>query len=155
MDMDSARRWLIISSLSITGLQVLFLIICPSLDYPINYPKNIDILQMITPVFLGYLGAATHFIFQNQVPHVPVQHQFLGPLVKGPIIIYATGVAGAFFAFGYSNRESAPIGTGMSVDNLSMSLSVLLGILSITTGVITSYLFVAPNKINDKIDNDH
>jgi len=34
----------------------------------------------------------------------------------------------------------------MSVDNLATSLSVALGVLAVTTGVITSYLFVAPNQ---------
>jgi hypothetical protein len=31
--------------------------------FPLTYPKNLELLQIVSPVFLGYLGAATHFIF--------------------------------------------------------------------------------------------
>jgi hypothetical protein len=100
----------------------------------------------VSPVFLGYLGSAVHFIFQRSVPDVPVQNEFLGILVKGPIIIYTVAVISALAAFGYSNRVGAEIGSGMSEDALSTTLSLSLGVLAVTTGVITSYLFVAPKE---------
>jgi hypothetical protein len=71
-----------------------------------------------------------------------VQNQFLGLLVKGPLIIYLIAVVASFAAFGYANRASAAPGTGMSVDNLATALSLALGVLAVTTGIITSYLFV-------------
>jgi hypothetical protein len=146
MTVDSARKWLIISSLIITGAQMAFLLIAPSLGFPLIYPKNINLLQIVTPVFLGYLGAATHFIFQNPVPVAPVQNQFLGILIKGPLILYILSVVSAFFAFGYTNRVGAPIGGGMGVDNLGTALSISLGVLAVTTSVISSYLFAAPRN---------
>ena len=149
MSIDEARKWLILSSLIITGVQIIFLFSAPAFNFPLNYPKNLDLLQIISPVFLGYLGSASHFIFQNPAPPVPVQNQFLGLLVKGPIAIYAIAIIAAFASFGYSNRVGAPIGSGMSVDNLATALSAALGILAVTTGVITSYLFVAPKKENE------
>ena len=63
MTTDQARRWMIVASISITGLQLIFFLIAPAVSFPLTYPKNLDILQMILPVFLGYLGAASHFIF--------------------------------------------------------------------------------------------
>jgi hypothetical protein len=145
MSITAARKWLILSSLIITGAQMLFYLIAPAIGFPLSYPKNIDLLQIVTPVFFGYLGAATHFIFQNPAPEVPVQNEFLGILVIGPIIIYVVVTIGSLFAFMYMNRPGATLGSGMSVDNLATALSLSLGVLAVTTGVISSYLFVAPS----------
>jgi hypothetical protein len=146
MTVTDARKWLILSSLIITGSQLLFLIIAPVFGFPLSYPKNLDLLQIVSPVFLGYLGSASHFIFQNPPPRIPVQNSFLGYLVIGPIVIYVSAVMGAFAAFAYSNRVGAQMGSGISAENLATTLSLALGILAVTTGVISSYLFVAPHQ---------
>jgi len=145
MSVTTARKWIILASLIITGAQILFYLIAPAIGFPLSYPKNIDLLQIVTPVFLGYLGAATHFIFQNTAPQIPVQNEFLGMLVIGPIVIYAVVTIGSLLAFAYMNRAGVPLGSGMSVDNLATALSLSLGVLAVTTGIISSYLFVAPN----------
>jgi hypothetical protein len=141
MTVDKARHILIISSLVITGCQLIFLFIAPSFRYPLGYPDNLNLLEIISPVFLGYLGSATHFIFQPQQHDAPVQNRFLGTLVVGPLTIYSIAVVGAFTAFGLSNSAEATPGSGMSVSNLATALSVALGVLAVTTGVIVSYLF--------------
>jgi hypothetical protein len=123
---------------------MMFYIVAPAFDFPLTYPKNLDLLQIVSPVFLGYLGSATHFIFQKPAPDVPVQNQYLGMLIIGPILIYTLVTVGSLIAFGYSNRAGAPIGRGMSIENLATALSASLGVLAVTTGVISSYLFVAP-----------
>ena len=125
---------------------MLFLLVAPAFGYPLEYPRNLELLQIISPVFFGYLGSAAHFIFQTPTPVVPVINQFLGPLVKGPLAIYVAVVASALATFGYSNRPGAAIGAGMSPENLATALSIALGLLAVTTGIITSYLFVAPNR---------
>lgn len=144
MTINSARKWLIISSLVITGVQMIFLLTAPVFSFPLTYPKNLDLLQIVLPVFLGYLGSASHFIFQSAAAPIQVHNQFLGLLVKGPIIIYVLAVAAAFGSFAYSNRIGAEIGAGMSVDNLATALSLALGLLAVTTGIINSYLFAEP-----------
>lgn len=143
MTADQARKWIIVSSLFITGVQLVFLLAAPALGFPLEYPKNLDLLQIVMPVFLGYLGSAAHFIFMSPSPVVQVNNQFLGILVKGPILIYASAIAAAIFAFGYSNRVAATPGDGMSVANLGTALSIALGLLAATTGIIVSYLFVS------------
>lgn len=143
MDTDYARKWLIVSSILITGVQVIFFLVAPAVGYPLEYPKNLEILQLILPVFLGYLGAAAHFVFKTPVPSVPAQNQFLGLLIRGPILVYVLAVLAVVIAFGYSNRIGAPIGPGMSVANLTTALAIALSILAATTGVLSSYLFVA------------
>jgi hypothetical protein len=148
MTADTARKWIIFSSLAIIGAQILFLLIAPSIGYPLQYPKNLSILQIVTPVFLGYLGSATHFVFKASPPTVVVNEQFLGPLVKGPILIYAAAMIAAFATFSYTNRPGAPIGSGMSTDDLATAISIALGLLAVTTGVLTAYLFTgrAPER---------
>jgi hypothetical protein len=148
MTIDNARKWLIVSSLTITGGQMLFLLVAPTVGFPLPYPKNLDLLQIVSPVFLGYLGSAAHFIFQNPTPAVPVQNRFLGLLVKGPLVIYVLAAGASLAAFGYANRVGTAVGAGMSVDNLATALSLSLGVLAVTTGVVSSYLFVAPNQAN-------
>lgn len=149
MTVDKARSWLIIASLVITGLQILFLVVAPAVGYPLPYPKNLALLQIVAPVFLGYLGAAAHFIF-NPVQVVRAQLKFLGLLVRGPIIIYALTVIAILAVFGYSNRFGAPIGSGVSVDNVGTVLSIALGVLAATTSVVSSYLFGTSNSDQSK-----
>jgi hypothetical protein len=148
MTADEARRWLILSSLVITGLQAVLLLVAPVIGVPLEYPKNLDLLQIVTPVFLGYLGSAAHFIFIAPTPTVPVNSKFLGMLVRGPIIIYLAIVVASFAAFTYSNRPGAVLGQGMSVDSLGTSLTIALSVLAASTGVIISYLFVANQREN-------
>jgi len=144
MSIDAARKFLIVSSLLMTGGQLMFLLMAPAFGYPLIYPKNLQILQIVSPVFLGYLGSASHFIFQTPAPEVPVQNQFLGMLVKGPLAIYFFVVVGMLTAYGYTNRVAAAIGEGISSEDLATALSLALGVLTVTTGVISSYLFVPP-----------
>ncbi len=139
MTHDSARTWLILSSLVITGLQMVFLLVAPYVGFPLESPKNIQILQNISPVFLGYLGSAAHFIFKTQEPPATKPNRHLGLLVKGPLCIYVLATLAAFVAFGYSNRQASS--SGMEVESLSTSLSLALGVLAVTTGVLSSYLF--------------
>jgi hypothetical protein len=70
MTVDRARKWIILSSLIITGGQIIFLLIAGSFGFPLEYPKNLNLLQIITPVFLCYLGSAAHFVFMNPSPVV-------------------------------------------------------------------------------------
>jgi len=124
-------------------MQLLFLLLAPAIGYPLESPRNIDMVQIITPVFLGYLGSASYFVFAGQKLHGRVRNEFLGYLTVGPIIIYVVAVSAAFFSFGWTNRPSAQPGSGVSVENLGNALSLSLGVLAMTTSVVASYLFAA------------
>lgn len=147
MTPDHARKWLILWSLIVIGLQAVFLVVAPVIRFPLEYPKNLNLLQIVTPVLLGYLGSAAHFVFMTPAPKIEANNELLGPLVKGPVIIYACVMIAAFAAFGYSNCSGAAIGSGMSVDNLNMAVSISLGILAATTSVIVARLFVSGDKL--------
>lgn len=147
----AARKWLILASLAVTGADLLFFILAPSLGYPLMYPDNTRIMQIVLPVALGYLGSMTAFLFQNpqRLRVNPQALPFLEFLVKGPVVIFAVATIAAVVAFGYGNRQSAPIGTGMSVDTLSLTISAALGLLMVTTNALVSFLFNA-SAVADK-----
>lgn len=146
MTPDKARKWIVLASLIATGAQAVFLIVAPVAGYPLEYPKNLSLLQIVMPVMLGYLGSAAHFIFIAPPPAVQANNDLLGLMVKGPIVIYCLVIIAAFAAFGYSNRQGVAIGSGMSVDSLNNAVSMSLGVLAATTGVIVSYLFVTKHR---------
>jgi hypothetical protein len=144
MKIDTARSWVIWGSLGITAIQGAFLLVAPVFGFNLKYPKNLDMLQIVGPVFLGYLGAAVAFVFKDPPPEVPVNERFLAPLVVGPLFVYVLFVASALAVFGYSKRESAPVGTGIPAEYLSRTLSIALGVLAATTTVLSAHLFVSP-----------
>ena len=39
MTTHEARKWIIVASLIITGAQMLFFVVAPSLQFPLVYPK--------------------------------------------------------------------------------------------------------------------
>lgn len=145
MTQDAARKWLIFANLTVIGAQLVFLFLAPSLGYPLQSPKNIELLQIITPVFVGYLGAAAHFVFKAPAPAIRAKNQYLGLLVKGPFVVYALAVVAIFVNFGLSNRADAQIGEGTSVEALTTSMTLCLAVLTGVSGVLNAYLFASPH----------
>jgi hypothetical protein len=79
-----------------------------------------------------------------QGPHPSQALPFLDLLVKGPIIIFILATAAAIVAFGYANSRSRPTGvTPMTLDELSTIITACLGVLTVTTNAVVSYLFNA------------
>lgn len=156
MTMEQARLWIVISSLSATGLTLCFLAVGPALGYPISYEDALRLGQIILPLFLGYLGAATHFLFkseQKKAPHESKEHMpsYFSFLVKGSLITFLFIILSCIIAYGYTNRMSATPGIGMSVDTLATMLSLALGLLAATTSIIVYNIFPADQKSNQHI----
>jgi len=145
MTKQAARIWLIKASLSITGVTFVFFLLSPALGYPLSFEQSIRLLEIVTPVFLGYLGSATTFLFgkETQMSDVTIRgpKELLQLLVKGPVYVFGIATLAAMVAFGYSNRTDALSGSGMSVDLLAGGISAALGLLAVTTNIIVSYLF--------------
>ncbi|MBW8877892.1 MAG: hypothetical protein JF614_23255 [Acidobacteria bacterium] len=149
MNIATARKWLVVASLSITGFMLLFCVTAPALSYPLEFAQSLRLVEIVVPVFFGYLGTATHFVFKKtrKVPLArPQARPLLGLLIKGPLLVYSVTTLAAILAFGLTNRSGAPPGSGMSVDELAMSFSILLGLLTVTTTVLVSYLFAAEER---------
>lgn len=148
MSPDQARSWIIKMSLAATGATFVFLIIGPVAGYPLSYDQVPRMLEIILPVFLGYVGTATHFFFHTQGAANPpvVPQTLLALLIKGPVYVFALGTIVLFVAFGLANRQLAPDGSGMSIDQLSGFLTALFGLLAVSTSVAVSYLFALKKK---------
>jgi len=147
MSVYEARKWLIIASLAMAALSFCFFILAPVFGYPLRYSQAQSVLQIVLPVFLGYLGAASQFAFQKSPPaDTAVAGPLTGLLVKGPIAVFALMMVVLVVAFGYSNRPTASPGDGMSAELLSTGVTVAIGLLAVTTNVIIAYLFAAEKK---------
>lgn len=146
MTVQQARNWLVLASLVACGATFVFLLIAPAIGFPLLWADALRVLELVIPVFAGYLGAAAQYVFsKKQHGKVTVQDGsgLLSLMIKGPVILFAVTSLAILIGFGISNRESASQGTGMSVDTLAGALTALLGILAITTNAAVAYLFSA------------
>ncbi|MDB4963977.1 MAG: hypothetical protein JWP01_3976 [Myxococcales bacterium] len=146
MTRAEARQRLVQFSLAASAGALVFFTVAPALGYPLDYEQALRLLQIIIPAFSGYLGSATIFIFKGKRSEPPLseeQASLLGVLVKGPPLLFAVATGAVLVGFGLSNSSFASLGAGMRVDTLATVLSVLLGVLSLTTSVLVTYLFVA------------
>ena len=145
MTTDSARMWITAASLSATGVFFLFFASAPALGYPLTFDQSFRLLQILLPVFRGYLGSATMFLVKTSgAKHDPgssVQGPLFGLLIRWPIIIFSIILIAILGVFGYSNRAAATAGTGMSIDTLSAAFSAMLGLLAATTGALLGVVF--------------
>ncbi len=145
MQLKSAREWLVKSSLILTGATMAFFLVAPTLGFPLTYEKSVQFLAVITPVFAGYIGTASKFVFSKFTPNeaeMEIERQPLfGLLLRGPLIVYTIGVVGLIVGFGYSNRLSATTGDGMTTEVFGISLSLILAFLAAANGALIAKLF--------------
>jgi hypothetical protein len=150
MLVNSARKWLIIGSLIVTTAHFLFFLVAPAIGYPLEYQDAIRLLQISVPVFFGYLGAASRFVFnanrQPEVDRLRIKNPLMGLLIRGPFIVFGLASAACLFAFGYSNRINAAPGIGMDVDTLATIVTTILGLLAVTTNIAVSSLFAVSSN---------
>lgn len=154
MTTDEARVGIIKSSLALTLGLAVFFFTAPSLGYPLNHGAALRLLATVIPVFSGYLGSAVHYIFRPSLRAVRLREgsgQLLALLTYGPIAIFCVSTVALLFSFAYGNRHGVQIGSGnaMSVETLSLGISLCLGFLAITTSAIVSYLFSVDLKGED------
>jgi hypothetical protein len=145
MTIHKARVWLINASLCTTAAIFVFFLIAPTIGYPLSFEQAVRFIEIVLPVFLGYLGTATSFIFggRHGDPKAGTKNlnELLGILVRGPVIVFAAACCAALCAFGVSNGEAASPGSGMSIDVLAGVLAAALGLLTISTSALVTALF--------------
>jgi hypothetical protein len=143
VDANAARKWLIVASLGILVATFAFLLIAP-LAFPLNFSQAQRLMEILLPVFLGYLGSAAQFVFGPglELPRVIPESRrpFVALLIRGPLMLFAFMSVVLLGVFGYTNRATAPL-TGMSFDMLATLFSLLLSMLAATTNVAVTYLF--------------
>lgn len=136
------RVWIITVCLCMLTAQLIFLLVAPAVGYPLDYRQAMNVLQLVLPVFLSYVGTATYWITRHYSARADKPADpLLVLLTRGPVLIYSVSALACFFTFGFSNRANAAIGEGMSFSALLTSIAVSLSILTVSTNAIVAYLF--------------
>jgi hypothetical protein len=152
MTVTEARSFIVKTSLIGTASIFLFIIVGKPLGYPIGWSQVQRVIEIVLPVFLGYLGSASLFIFSRRANRAEVSfgaHEALaGQLIKGSVFVFALVLSGILFAFGYSNRAGAAQDDGMDIDQFAWALTAVLGILNVSTNAAVSFLFSVDNPIS-------
>jgi hypothetical protein len=153
MTIEQARGWLIRTSLAISFVILLFVVVAPGvLGFPLDADRGQDtrILQIILPVFVGYLASASHFVFSERGQAAAADTRPLSgnalTLVKWPVLAWGILSVAMMGAFWYSNRSSGPPGSGWTVDKLAAYLTIGLSLLTATTNIAVNYLFAKEKK---------
>jgi hypothetical protein len=151
MTTRTARLAIVVYSLGITGFLIVFLILAQPLGMRFDFgqEQNLRLIDIVLPTFFGYLGAASHFIFNSDRGRaVEAENQaLLGLLIHGPFLIFIFSVSALFFAHYVSHRPLAidePRIDRMDFGTLSRYLSICLALLAATVSVVSSYLFGSP-----------
>jgi len=148
--MDANRLWVIKASLLILGISFIFFVIArPAFNFPMLYDETIRVLQIIFPVFVGYLGIGAAYLTQPtdtarataDQPFQKHQEAVARLLLRGPIYLIAFCTLALVAAFWLSNVPSARPGAGMSIDNFCWFLSLLMGLLAASSGLVVTRLF--------------
>lgn len=151
---QAARMAVILYSLSISGFLIVFLILAQPLGLRFDYgaQQNMQLIDVVLPTFFGYLGAASHFLFNANCGR-EIDEQNAGMLriiIHGPFIVFIAAVAALFYAHQVSLTPHDPRIEPMEFTTLSWYLAVCLALLAATVGIISSYLFGAPPREEDK-----
>jgi hypothetical protein len=90
MTVQQARVWLVAYSLVACGTTIVFFLIAPATTYPLGWDDSFRILEIITPVFFGYLGLATRNIFAPRTARdvEPYSSSLFRMLLLGPLSIF-------------------------------------------------------------------
>lgn len=143
MTTRTARRWLVYASLGLTAAAFVFFVVAPAAGYPLTFAQSIRLLEVVGPVFFGYVGSAVRFAFAS-APDAPLREdagELLPALVRGPILVFGLALVAALTSFGLSNRAAAAPGSGMDIDTLALIFSIALAFLAATTSVLVPLLF--------------
>jgi hypothetical protein len=111
--------------------------------------EHFRLIDIVLPTFLGYLGAASHFLFNgNRGREVDSQNDsMLMILVHGPFLIFICAVAALFYAHYATHRPLGPDEPRidpLTFNDLSRYFSICLALLAATVSIISSYLFGPP-----------
>jgi hypothetical protein len=150
----AARRAVVLFSLVSTGVLIPFLILAPYIGYPLKPGESLAVVRVVTPVFLGFLGAASIFVTKVHQEISDIRGdsgRLLGFLIFGPFLLFFVSMISLLLAFyiGNSPRQTI-VGIGITVDDLTSWISIILGILTVTAGVISNSLFGLERQENSK-----
>ena len=142
--MEDARSWVIKACLLIMGGTLIFFLVAPTAGFPLEFTSSLRILEIILPIFLGYIGQSIFLLLHRGTQPMDEQRlvrKSLKLLIQGPIVIFCLALVSIIVAFGLSNRAGAPIGSGITPDGLALSVSIVTAVLTATTNAVVIFLF--------------
>ena len=146
--MQPERLWLITADLIITGLIIVFFLVAPACRYPLTYDEAYQVMQIVFPVFVGYLAVAVAFVVRPAAEQAidADRLKILRILLRGPIFLFVAGIVVVWIVFGISNSRFGVPGQGMTLKVFSNLHTGLLSILAATTGGLIAFLFPSKDK---------
>lgn len=144
MTIQESRRWIVHWSLGLIALYGVFFLLAPVFHYPLGFDQSAQMLQIIFPIFLGYLATAIVFAFEGRDVETRAP-DLLGPLTRGPFFVSLVLSVALFFAFWVadSTHSSAQAATPMKFDVFSSLFAAIVGIHTATTSALVADLFGA------------
>ena len=99
------------------------------------------ILQIVFPVFAGYLGTGVLFLFKDKPARDNVADAvILRYFVYGPFFIF-WAISAAVFTYFYVSNLPSSSASGMKVSQLSDYVTMLMVFMNATVGALISFLF--------------
>jgi hypothetical protein len=139
MTPELARRKIVLLSLVTTVAFACFLIVSP-LFLPLSAQEAYQTVQIVFPVFAGYVGAAVIFLFRGHGgPGTVADSEILRYMVYAPFAIFWTMGAAVMFYFFVSNLPGGV--PGMEFSQLTNYVTLLVSFMNATTGALTAFLF--------------
>ena len=144
MDRKGGQRFAITSSISMLAICSAFLVFAPLTKYPLDFEQSMKIIQVIIPLFAGYLASASMGLTSKNKPRNTKIDENIIYLMKGVFFLIVFMILSLFIVFGVANWPSDNLAyesIDFSFDSLSLMISLILGIHTATTTVIVGYLF--------------
>lgn len=143
---EHMRVGLIGSSLLMVTIVLIFFAIAPSIGYPIESSQSLRMMEIILPVFLGYLSTAMVLLIsvrssQSQKWEPIGNKKLLCVLVYGPVATFFLTVFCVILVYGISNGATETVGIGMPPNTMAFVLAIAVGLLSVSTNMLTYFLF--------------
>src|ERR1700722_9372186 len=89
MTVRQARIFIVKTSLAGTAATFLFFVIGKPLGYPLSWSQVQRLIEIVLPVFLGYLGAASLYVFSQKTATDDVSfsddQELAGLILKGAV----------------------------------------------------------------------
>lgn len=143
----SIRFFVIYSSLVVLLIVISVFITGKLWGLPLDYDKgeHIQIIQIAIPPFLTYLSSAVAYATAGNVFPEPrgERGHILRAITVGGTSIFAVGFIMATVVFYTSGRGIST--NGLSYEQYSNVVTILLAILGATTSAVTAFIFAARN----------
>ena len=144
--MEKLRLRVVVWSAVYTMGAGVFCVIAPVFGYPLEFPKeSLRIVQLILPVFVGFLVASARYFVADARRSVPVEDVQRAKVLSSALFIYfltfTVLLIAVFASFGLSSSKWASPRQAMGIDDLTMLISVLLSFFTGSAGLIVEYVF--------------